>query len=89
MRRTDLDRGAVVYPATVTQETSLAVLGLPPRRFREWVQSAQVPHRRLGKLVVVRLVDALAALAPAPTANDETIEAESNLQRLRRRAGLR
>jgi hypothetical protein len=35
------------------------------------------------------LSSALAALAPAPTANDETIEAESNLQRLRRRAGLR
>jgi hypothetical protein len=63
---------APVTPATVTQVTSEAVLGIPERPFREWVRSRKVKHTRLGKLVVVELSDALAALrAEQPPANDK------------------
>lgn len=84
-RRRVLKDGPALMPATVSQLTSEAVLGIPGRRFREWVAAERVAHRRIGKLVVVELTVALRALRAE---QDEPRE-ESGAAALRRRAGLR
>lgn len=57
-----------VAPVTVTDRTCAQVLGLEPRPFREWLVSADVPHKRIGRRVVARVDDVLDALARAPAA---------------------
>jgi hypothetical protein len=78
---------APVVPASVTQLTSQAVLGIPGRLFREWVRAQRVRHGRVGKLIVVSVHDALAALRAEQTPANE--EPEPELDRIRRAAGLR
>lgn len=65
--------GLAVAPVTVTDRTCAAVLGLEPRVFRAWLMAANVPHAHIGRRVVARVDDVLAALrnAPAPTAAPE------------------
>lgn len=76
-----------VQPVAVTQVTSEAVLGIPARRFREWVNGRRVRHTRVGKLVVVSIADALAALRAEQVAGETAPTNE--VERLRRAAGLR
>jgi hypothetical protein len=73
-----------LQPACVSDRTAPAVLGLEPRTFREWVAREGIPAARIGKRVVVRLQDALAALdrasgraegSPSP-APEETADAD-------------
>ncbi len=52
----------VVAPATVTDLTAPAVIGLEARTFREFVGREHVPHARLGHRIVARVDDVLAAL---------------------------
>lgn len=53
-RRAFVEQAAL--PELVSQKTSLAVLGIPPRAFLELVRSARfpLPVTRLGKLRLVR-----------------------------------
>jgi hypothetical protein len=66
-------------PVTVSQATSLAVLGVDGRRFRELVHARSIPHGRVGKLVVARVSDVLEALGldekPAPANETEPDDA--------------
>jgi hypothetical protein len=78
---------------------------LEPRVFRELVAREKIPHTRLGKRVVARVEDVLAALdrlavAPAPDTaaadpdvddNDEPADVDALLARVgwRRRVGAR
>jgi hypothetical protein len=74
-----------VAPVAVTQENCLAALGLEPRRFLALIHELNIPHRKLGKLRLVRvehLLDALAA-EPAPKRDEE-----AQGQRLGRAAGF-
>ena len=62
----------VVAPATVTDRTCAAVLGLEPRAYRAWLAAAGIPHARIGRRVVARVDDVLAAvtrLASTTTTN--------------------
>jgi hypothetical protein len=81
-------RKVELIPVSVTQETCEPVLGIPPRRFREWVRSRQIPHARLGKLVIVELSVALAALR-AEAGDAETPAPATEVQRIRQAAGIR
>ena len=76
-----------IAPVVVSQETSLQVLGLPPRRFREWVRARRVPHSRVGQLVLVELPVALEALRAERSEADH--EPADELAELRALAGLR
>jgi hypothetical protein len=79
------DRAALAAPLAITQLNSEAALGIPGRRFREWVRAEGVPHRRLGQLVIVLATDALAALRGQADRTEPTDRREA----LRRRAGVR
>jgi len=73
-------------PLLVTQVNSEAVLGIPPRRFRELLRELRVPVIPIGKLRAVEvrvLLDALRELTPKPDAS------ETNRERLLRIAGLK
>jgi hypothetical protein len=74
-----------VVPIYVSQHTSLPVLGMKDRAFREWVRSEGLPAVRRGKDVLVRMsdiVERLEAKAKGPA------KVETNRERLRRIAGL-
>lgn len=49
-------------PATVSQLTSLSVLGIDGRRYRDMIAARRIRHTRQGKLVLARVEDVLAAL---------------------------
>ena len=51
-----------VSPLAVTDRTCAAVLGIEPRVFRELLVRESVSHARLGRRVVARVEDVLAAL---------------------------
>ncbi len=51
-----------IAPATVTDLTSAIVLGLEARPYRELLAREHVPHARIGKRVIARVEDVLAAL---------------------------
>lgn len=51
-----------IVPVTVTDRTCAAVLGLEPRVYRELVTRARIPHATIGRRVVTRVDDVLAAL---------------------------
>jgi len=77
-RRLTEQESPTVAPVLVTQLTSLAVLGIPGRRFREFIPRRRVRHTRVGKLVVAEIADVLEALrAETPTevepANDQDV----------------
>jgi hypothetical protein len=46
----------------ITDRSCAAVLGLEPRAYRELVARERIPHVRLGRRVVVRVADIIAAL---------------------------
>jgi hypothetical protein len=95
--RTRSTAALAVAPATVTDRTAPLVLGLEPRAYRELVSRLHVPHARIGRRVVARVDDVLAAFdriaradgavePEAPAADFDT--ADDVLRRLgRRRAG--
>jgi hypothetical protein len=51
-----------VAPVTVTDRTSALVLGIEPRAYRAFVVRERIPHARLGRRIVARIEDILAAL---------------------------
>lgn len=51
-----------VAPVTCTDRTAPIVFGLEPRVFRGLLARQQVPHARLGKRVIARVEDVLAAI---------------------------
>jgi hypothetical protein len=51
-----------VAAVTVTDRTCAHVLGLEPRCFRSLVSSRKVPHAVVGRRIVARIDDVLAAL---------------------------
>jgi hypothetical protein len=51
-----------IVPATVTDRSAPAVLGLEERAYRELVARERVPHALVGRRVVARVEDVLAAL---------------------------
>lgn len=53
-----------VAPTHISQLTSLAAIGIPPRRYIEWAKA--LPHCRVGKLIIVEASIARAALAAGP-----------------------
>jgi hypothetical protein len=59
--RTRATSGLAVAPVTVTDRTAPLVLGLEPRAYRELVTRWRVPHARIGRRVVARVEDVLAA----------------------------
>jgi hypothetical protein len=61
--RTPATSSLAIAPATVTDRTCAAVTGLEPRAFCELVSREKIPHARIGRRVVVRLDDFLAAVA--------------------------
>ncbi len=71
-----------VAPATVTQLTCLAILGIDPRRWLEIVAKWNVRRARVGKLVVVALPTMLEALAAhaAEAADDSPTDDEDDGQ---------
>ncbi len=50
-----------VAPVTITDRTAPLVLGLEPRAYRELVTRFRVPHARIGRRIVARVEDVLAA----------------------------
>ena len=79
---------APVQPIYVSQHTSLPVLGMKDRTFREWVRSEGLPAVRRGKDILVRVTDAVARLEAKALKKVDALP-ESNADRLRRVAGLR
>ncbi len=51
-----------VSPAVVTDRTCAAVLGLEPRAFREAVARLRIPHRIVGRRMLVCVADFMAAV---------------------------
>ncbi len=51
-----------IVPVTVTDRTCAAVLGLEPRVYRELVTRVRIPHATIGRRIVARVDDMLAAL---------------------------
>lgn len=81
------DSSAPIAPWLITQENSLAALGIPPRRFRELVRELGLPVVELGKLRAVEaraFLEAIRKRVPAPAAS-----VESNRERLLKIAGLK
>lgn len=64
-----------VHPVTVTDRTCAAVVGLEPRAFREAVARLKIPHAMLGRRMVVRVADFLAALDRVAAASADKLPA--------------
>jgi hypothetical protein len=64
-------------PATVTDRTAPLVLGLEPRVYRELVRAESIPHALVGRRLVCRVDDVLAALDLLAGATETTDEAEA------------
>jgi len=62
----------IVTPVSVTSDNCASVAGVEPRRFRDLVRTARIPHARVGSLVIVDVDDWRAALATMTAANDIT-----------------
>lgn len=60
----------IVTPVSVTSDNCASVAGVEPRRFRDLVRIARIPHARLGTLVIVDIEEWRAALASMAAAND-------------------
>jgi hypothetical protein len=54
--------GLAIAPATVSDLTAPAVIGIEAWQFRTLLQRERVPHARLGKRVVARVDHVLAAI---------------------------
>jgi hypothetical protein len=91
-----------ITPATVSDLTAPAVIGLEAWQFRELLRDAQIPHARIGRRVVARVdlvvaaIDNLArqgdAVAGAPTSDDDgpsVDEILASIGRVRTGAGRR
>ena len=87
----------VVAPATVTDRSAPAVLGLDPRDFRVFVLRHRIPHVREGHRTVARVADVLEAIGRGGSAAEAGLEArEEDLEErtdgpdgVLRRVGLR
>jgi hypothetical protein len=85
----------IIAPATVTDLSAPAVLGLEPRQFRDFLRIARVPHATAGQRVIARIDAVLAAidrLAESsrgtdgkPDAEDDEPTADAILARIGRR----
>jgi hypothetical protein len=51
-----------IVPLTVSDLTAAAIVGLEPRPYREFLRAERVRHARLGRRVVARVEDVLAAI---------------------------
>ena len=51
-----------VAPAIVSDLTSPQVVGLEPRQFRDFLRTAGVPHATVGRRVLARVEDVVAAI---------------------------
>ncbi len=85
-----------VAAATVTQATSVAVLGISRKKFIALVKGGRLPHVRDGRLFIVRLGVLLAALEEhevrsGVAANDGAVKLDALLVELaaKRRHGRR
>ena len=65
-----------IAPVCVSQDTSLHVLGIASRPFREAVIRHAIPHVRLGRLVLVRVADWLAAMDRMAATTNATASAD-------------
>lgn len=52
-----------ILPATVTDRTCAVVLGLDPPTFRPFLKSQGIPHVHIGRRVIARVDDVLAAIS--------------------------
>ena len=62
--------GAVAAAVCVSQKNALAVLGMPPSRYLQFLRDARVPHACVGKLRIAAVEDVLRALSASAAAND-------------------
>jgi hypothetical protein len=74
LRRRSTDSLAIA-PATVSDRTAPLVLGLEPRVYRDLVARLRIRHARLGRRVIARVEDVLAALDRIAEAHDAMPEA--------------
>jgi hypothetical protein len=77
-----------LQPVAASQLTSEAVYGLNARRYREIVKSRRIPHIVIGKLVVTEVSVMLAALRAEQIAPSSEPDASSEVDRIRRAAGV-
>ncbi len=60
---------AAAMPIVVSDQTSLAVLGMDDRQFRELVRQRAIPHRKWKRHIFALVADVLAALGLTTNAN--------------------
>ncbi len=68
------------HALSVSQLTTLALLGIDPRRYLDLLAAHSVPHARVGKLRVALLDDVRATIRRISESSDDTPEAECERQ---------
>lgn len=79
---------ASVAPVAVSQANCEAALGIPPRKHLDLVRELQLPHTRVGSLLLVRLDDYLAALARRTVAGTEPANDAPSIDDVRAALGV-